>query len=490
MLFRSQEKLEGLANGVKAFAWAWLGGLSIGESVEPLKDLVSSVKAWNGVDVPEGLEDDLTSLANGVKSFSFAFLGGWSIAAIDGPLKTLADSVKAWNRVSVPSDLESGLKSLSSGVKSFSGITNIQSGIDSLDSIYKASSKLASVDFGSITSGLKKLCDAAKSFNGIDSSSFSSFGKNLINGIIIPITGAASNLDEVGKTIINWLAFGIMSGKAALISSVSSMITEAASKVRSKSMAFRNIGRTLATNLGTGIRSGKPSVISSVSNVTSSIATSAKNQYSSMNRAGYYLAKGLADGIKNGKYIVKIAGKTIAEAALEAAKKALDENSPSKEAYKIGAYFTKGFAIGVEDNAYISKRNASSMANGVLKTVHDAIAKAGNLMDSGVDTQPTIRPIVDLTEVKTGAKAVNGIFGDLQSVGIRSSLDSINVAMNGKLQNGSNDGVISAINKLGTQLESSRGDTYNFGDFTYDDGSEVADAIGTLIRYAKIGRRV
>ena len=50
--------------------------------------------------------------------------------------------------------------------------------------------------------------------------------------------------------------------------------------------------------------------------------------------------------------------------------------------------------------------------------------------------------------------------------------------------------MISAINKLGTQLESSRGDTYNFGDFTYDDGSEVADAIGTLIRYAKIGRRV
>ena len=485
-----QEKLEGLANGVKAFTWAWLGGLSIEKSVEPLKDLAGSVKAWNGVDVPEGLEDDLTSLADGVKSFSFAFLGGWSIAAIDGPLKTLADSVKAWNRVSVPSDLESGLESLSSGVKSFSGITNVQPGIDGLDSIYKASSKLGSVDFGAISIGLEKLCDATKCFGSIDSSSFSSFGKNLINGIIIPITGAASKLAEVGKTIINGLAFGIMSGKAALISSVSSMITEAASKVRSQSMAFRNIGRTLATNLGTGIRSGKPSVISSVSNVTSSIATSAKNQYSSMNGAGYYLAKGLADGIKNGKYIVKIAGKTIAEAALEAAKKALDENSPSKEAYKIGAYFTKGFAIGVDDNAYISKRNASSMANGVLKTVHDAIAKAGNLMDSGVDTQPTIRPIVDLTEVKTGAKAVNGIFGDLQSVGIRSSLDSINVAMNGKLQNGSNDDVISAINKLGTQLESSRGDTYNFGDFTYDDGSEVADAIGTLIRYAKIGRRV
>ena len=62
--------------------------------------------------------------------------------------------------------------------------------------------------------------------------------------------------------------------------------------------------------------------------------------------------------------------------------------------------------------------------------------------------------------------------------------------MNSKPQNGSNDDIISAINKLGDGLENNRGDTYNFGNFTYDDGSEVANAVGTLIRYAKIGRRV
>ena len=61
---------------------------------------------------------------------------------------------------------------------------------------------------------------------------------------------------------------------------------------------------------------------------------------------------------------------------------------------------------------------------------------------------------------------------------------------NRKLQNGTNDDVVSAINKLRAGLDNNRGDTYNFGDFTYDSGSEVADAVGTLIRYARIGRRV
>ena len=62
--------------------------------------------------------------------------------------------------------------------------------------------------------------------------------------------------------------------------------------------------------------------------------------------------------------------------------------------------------------------------------------------------------------------------------------------MNRKLQNGVNDDVVSAINKLNDGLENNRGDTYNFGDFTYGNDSEVADAVKVLIRAAKMGRRV
>ena len=485
-----QEKLESLANGVKAFTWAWLGGLSIGEAVRPLTDLAGAVKAWNGVVVPEGLEEDLTSLANGVKAFSLAFLGGWSIDVIDGPLKSLASSVKAWNGVSIPSDLETGLKSLARGVKAFSGITNIQTGINSINDIYKACSKLGGIDFSGISSGLKNLCNAVKGFSQIDSSSISSFGQSLINGIIVPVSSASSQLAAVGATLMNGIISGINTKKTTLINSISSMIKTALSKVKSQSSAFRSAGRTLATNLGSGISSGKSSVSSAASSVASSAVTSAKGQYNSMYNAGYYLAQGFANGIKAGEYWVKIAGKEIGEAALEAAKAALQEKSPSKKAFKIGAYFTEGFANGISDKTSMAVKSSDSMAKSTLLTVQDAITKTGDLIGSGVDARPTIRPIVDLTDVKTGAAAVSGLFSNIQTVGVRSSLNSINVAMNSKLQNGTNNDIISAINKLGSGLENNRGDTYNLGGFTYDDGSEVAEAVGTLIRYAKIGKRV
>ena len=56
-------------------------------------------------------------------------------------------------------------------------------------------------------------------------------------------------------------------------------------------------------------------------------------------------------------------------------------------------------------------------------------------------------------------------------------------------QNGDNSDVISAIKDLGRKIEGSSGDTYNFGGITYDDGSNVSDAVKTLARAIRIEGR-
>ena len=56
-------------------------------------------------------------------------------------------------------------------------------------------------------------------------------------------------------------------------------------------------------------------------------------------------------------------------------------------------------------------------------------------------------------------------------------------------QNGVNDDVISAIDNLGRKLGNISGDTYQINGITYDDGSNVSDAVKTLIRAAKVERR-
>ena len=143
----------------------------------------------------------------------------------------------------------------------------------------------------------------------------------------------------------------------------------------------------------------------------------------------------------------------------------------------------------MEDDADLSVKAAESMASGAINSLKAMSASISDLAMGDVDMQPTIRPVLDLSEVKTGAAAVSGLFSNGPTVGVRSNLNAINVAMNNKLQNSASDDIVSAINKLGAGLENNRGDTYNFGDFTYDDGSEVSNAIKTLVRAARVERR-
>ena len=73
------------------------------------------------------------------------------------------------------------------------------------------------------------------------------------------------------------------------------------------------------------------------------------------------------------------------------------------------------------------------------------------------------------------------------SVGVMSNVSAISSMMNSH-QNGTSD-VVSAIKDIGKKLGSSGGDTYQINGITYDDGSNIAEAVRTLVRATKVERR-
>ena len=107
-----------------------------------------------------------------------------------------------------------------------------------------------------------------------------------------------------------------------------------------------------------------------------------------------------------------------------------------------------------------------------------------------MDVQPTIRPVVDLSNVKTGAAAITDLLGKDRSLGVVTGVNAVSSMMKRRGQNGNNDSVITAIDKLHKDLNSLSRPSYNIEGITYDDGSEVSEAIKTLVRAAKIERRV
>ena len=249
-----------------------------------------------------------------------------------------------------------------------------------------------------------------------------------------------------------------------------------------------NAIKTLIDAIIKGMEEKKPDVENGSKAVVETAMTTLKSyDMSGAEEIGKNFVQGFANGINNNLYLARDAGSAVGKQALKAAKQSIDSHSPSKETYKLGTFFDQGFINGIkslEDKIYSETYGVGDKARLGLGR---AIRGVSNLISEGIDDEFTIRPVLDLSEVQSGAAAINGMLG-VPSVGVAANLNAISTGMRTYRQNGGDD-VISAIDKLGKNLGNTTGDTYNINGITYDNGSEIQEAVSTLVRAAKIERR-
>ena len=252
---------------------------------------------------------------------------------------------------------------------------------------------------------------------------------------------------------------------------------------------------SLLANFVLGAKASKATLTNEMNAIGLSAVKSlaSKTNIDAAKAAGQDLATGFANGItsKTSMATVAGAGTAIGKAALAAAKAAIKSNSPSKEAMKIGNYFGQGLVIGIQEYEANSYDAGYGIADRAKDGLSRAISKVSDIIASDIDAQPTIRPVLDLSEVESGAGYLSSMFND-PSLGVMSNINAISQGMNTRNQNGTNNDVVTAINKLRKDLGNVSGTTnnYNVNGITYDDGSNITDAVRTLVRAATIERRV
>ena len=162
-----------------------------------------------------------------------------------------------------------------------------------------------------------------------------------------------------------------------------------------------------------------------------------------------------------------------------------DINSPSKEAAKLGNYTSEGFIMGISQYSSQVYDVGENVANEAKRGLASAISSISNLVDSDMNVNPTIRPILDLSNVTDGIGQMNSMFSNSS---LASNLGAISTGMNSRIQNENSD-VVSAIDKLGKNL-GNNGTTYNINGITYDDNNNINKAVQDLVRAIEVERRV
>lgn len=482
-------QLGALANGVSAFNFSGWGADAMASVTEPLGNMAGALSKWAAVTVPSDIQTSLEGLANGVRAWTY--IETYNLSSIVEPLEMFADSVGAWEDITISSKIETGLEGLANGISACNNVSvsDLPSVCDGIRAIGAAATEISTIDFSKISLQLTSFASSISSIN-VSTDTFSNLGTNIVGKFASAITGGSGTMPSVGLMLTNAVASGMKSGMSSVVSSVASIMNSAITNIRDKMSNFILAGAYLISGLTAGIRSNFSSISSVADLAASTGSDAAREHYDSFYSSGAYLVAGFVAGIRNNISSATNASASMAEEASSAVRSNLKINSPSKVFYQLGDFAGLGFIKALYDYGKASYEAGSSIAVSAREGLRKAISKTARTIENGIDGTLTIRPILDLSAVEAGAGRINRLLGMDHSVGISSNIGAIATMMNNRQNAASNDDVVSAIGKLQKVLKNCSGDSYTINGITYDDGSNVAGAVKSLIRAARVARRV
>lgn len=461
----------------------------------------------SNLNIPNDLGEKLVIIGNAMTKYSA------SINSVNaGSIINSSNAIKALMGVIGSINITSTSVGLLNSVGSSDFTTKITSLGTCLNNYSKSIGNINANGIIKSTTALKSLVIAINSMTGINSMGVSTFvqaintiGQANIGEFVKNLSGSSEKMKSAGVNLIEALKKGIES-KSKSISSTATSIANSMSKtftsksssfskagstaangmlkaLKSKKGDFKEVGGNFASQLSKGFKSDK---INSKCEKICKAAVKKLNEYKDdFYNAGKNLVLGFANGITDNTFMAEARAAAMAQASLAKAKKTLDEHSPSKEFYKIGKFAVLGFVNSFSDNMKLVNKSGSNLARQSMDGMGKAMNQIGDVITNGIDPNPTIRPVVDLSNIQNGVGAINGMFNDTAL----ENLGGISASINRKIQNGSNANVIDAIKDLKRAVSNISGDNYSINGVTYDDGSNIADAIRTIAHAAKIERR-
>lgn len=370
-------------------------------------------------------DNDIASFGEKLVSFGQSFAAYYaSVSTVD--VAKLSGVVAQFRNLV---DLANGITSVdTSGMSRFAqDLTNLgNSGIEGfINAFNNASSRVSAA----ATSMLTTFINAANAQKSAVVSTFTT----MVNSVISSLTSQQYQFTTIGSTMMTNFITGIRGKDSLARNTFLTMINGCLTTLRNKFYEFNTVGQAVMTNLIAGIRSKDQTARDTFVQIVSGCLTAIRNKYTDFYNAGKYLVEGFADGITANTYLAEARARAMAAAAARAAERELDEHSPSKVGYRIGDFFGLAFVNAISDYADKSYKAGTNMAAAAKNGLSNAISKIREFVDGEMEVQPTIRPVLDLSEVRSGAGRLTAILSRSQAMKISSSM---NRETTGEIQNG------------------------------------------------------
>ena len=239
----------------------------------------------------------------------------------------------------------------------------IPQGLNGMDMLSATAGFGNNVGFGlsSSLSGQAPVVQAAAS--GLENAALSGLSSANVSG----------QAQAMGSQIANALANGIVGGSGSVNAAASTLGGNAAVALSNVKLSEKGKqeGKKLGDGLKSGIDSGKKNAESSSKSLGDGAVSGLKGvgMKSEAYDQGLNFSYGLANGISAGSSAAISAAIAVASSALAAAKRELDERSPSKKTREFGQFFSKGLALGIKDEEKSVVKSSRNISNAALESI-------------------------------------------------------------------------------------------------------------------------
>lgn len=457
------EKLVPFGEAMKAYSEAIMGmdsaaitnsataGKALVELANTIPNTGGLVSWFTGDNDLGSFGDSLVQFGSGIKSYSD------SISGIDTGI--MSSVITQVNRLV---EMAKGMAELdTSGMSGFSTAL-IQLGNNGIDGFINAFTDASGRVTSAATSMLTTFINAANAQKGNLTSTFTT----MMQAVLTTLTNYQTQFNTAGSTLMTKFISGIKSQDGNTKTAITNIISGCITAINNKQTQFNTSGANLMIKLIAGVKSKDYETRNAFVNILSSCLTAIANKYlefqnagmqcmikfiagvkekaeevktaftgnlnasvtairdyhDQFKQAGAYLVEGFADGISENTYRAEAKARAMARAAAEAAEDELDEHSPSRVGYHIGDFFGLGFVNAIGTYAVKAYNASAEMADSAKTGLGNAIAKVKDMIDNGVDGQPTIRPILDLSDVEEKSHRLNTLFSRSQALTVSTGI--------------------------------------------------------------------
>lgn len=245
---------------------------------------------------------------------------------------------------------------------------------------------------------------------------------NIISGCITAINNKQTQFNTAGANLMIKLIAGVKSKDYETRNAFVNILSSCLTAIANKYPEFQNAGMQCMIKFIAGIKEKAEEVKTAFTGNLNASVTAIRDYHDQFKQAGAYLVEGFADGISENTYRAEAKARTMARAAAEAAEDELDEHSPSRVGYHIGDFFGLGFVNAIGTYAVKAYNASADMAKSAKTGLGNAIAKVKDMIDNGVDTQPMIRPILDLSDIEEKSHRLNTLFSRSQALNVSTGI--------------------------------------------------------------------